>query len=136
MVDLSITLSVSFHDDFTIDVILLTYTFYLMFNIFKSQIVNHGASECAQYIVANVAEATAVVRYKNGETYKYTNVSRRALFNLILNDNISLGRWINDCLVYVDSKCQQFGGSYKYHFNLGGANWIDTMTGEMLYSCN
>ena len=107
-----------------------------MFNIFKSQAVQHGTSDCAHYIIANVAEATAVVRYKNGETYKYTNVSRRALFNLILNDNISLGRWINDCLVYVDSKCQQLGTTYKYHFNLGCANWIDTKTGEMLYSCN
>ena len=106
-----------------------------MFNIFKNQIVKHGESNCAQYIIANVVEATAVVRYKNGETYKYTNVSRRALFNLITNDNISLGRWINDCLVYVDSKCKQLGGEYKYHFNLGGANWIDTMTGEMLYTC-
>ncbi len=88
-----------------------------MFNFFSNQIVKHGHSDCAQYIIANVKDGTAVVRYTNGTTYKYTNVSRRALINLIVNDNISLGRWINDCLLFTESKTARFGESFKYDFN-------------------
>ena len=79
-------------------------------------VVRHGHSDCADYIIANVADATAVVYYKNGSVYKYTNVSRRALLNLIVNSNISLGRWINDCLLYCNSKCAKYGTSMQFHF--------------------
>ena len=41
----------------------------------------HGHSDCAKYIIANVADGTAYVRYNNGRGYLYTNVSRRALLN-------------------------------------------------------
>ena len=73
-----------------------------MFNSFTSPVVvRHGQSSCAKYIIADVVRGTATVRYNNGKCYHYTNVSRRALINLIMNDNISLGRWINDVLLYV-----------------------------------
>ena len=92
-----------------------------MFNkLFNNTVIRHGHSDCAQYIVANVAAGTAFVRYTNGRGYMYTNVSRRALINLIVNDNISLGRWINDCLLYCNSKCAQFGTTesvYEYTLN-------------------
>ena len=96
-----------------------TYYFIFMFNFLYS-IVKHGHSDCAKYITANVKDGTAYVRYTNGRGYMYTNVSRRALLNLILNDNISLGRWINDCLLYSNSKCAQFGtceSVYEYTLN-------------------
>lgn len=81
-----------------------------MFNkFFNNQVVRHGYSDCADYIIANVANATAIVYYKNGSVYQYEGVSRRALINLIINDNISLGRWINDALLFVDSKCARTG---------------------------
>ena len=81
-----------------------------MFNkFFNNTVVSHGASDCADRIVANVKDATATVYYTNGTVYLYTGVSRRALINLIINDNISLGRWINDVLLYNNSKCAQFG---------------------------
>ena len=83
---------------------------FIMFNnLFNNIVVRHGHSDCADYIIANVADGVARVAYKNGNVYEYTNVSRRALLNLVLNDNISLGRWINDCLLFVDSKCAKFG---------------------------
>lgn len=78
-------------------------------NFFNNTVVSHGHSECADRIVANVKDATATVYYTNGSVYLYTSVSRRALINLIINDNISLGRWINDVLLYINSKCSQFG---------------------------
>ena len=83
---------------------------FIMFNkLFNNTVVRHGHSDCAKYIIANIADGTAYVRYNNGRGYMYTNVSRRALLNLVMNDNISLGRWINDCLLFVDSKCAKYG---------------------------
>ena len=89
----------------------VVYTFPLfMFNkFFNNQVVRHGYSDCAHYIVANVANATATVYYKDGRVYQYEGVSRRALINLIINANIILGRWINDALLFVDSKCARTG---------------------------
>lgn len=72
-------------------------------------IVRHGHSDCADYIVANVKDGVAVVKYTNGSIYKYTNVSRRALMNLVANANISVGRWINANLLFNQCKSAQFG---------------------------
>ena len=37
-----------------------------------------------------------LVEYANGLSYEYTNVSRRAILNLMANPNMSLGFWVND----------------------------------------
>ena len=37
--------------------------------------------------------------FTNGYAYEYTNVSRRAIINLMLNPNMSLGFWVNKNLV-------------------------------------
>lgn len=106
-----------------------------MFNKFlNNQVVRHGHSDCATFIVANVKDATAVVRFTNGNTYKYTNVSRTALIKLIMQPNISVGRWINDNLVYCYSKTAKYGNQYKYTFNASDLCWSDVNTGEMLYA--
>ena len=46
----------------------------------------------------NVNPFTKVVnlRYTNGYEYKYSNVSRAKIINLLLNDNISFGFWAQD----------------------------------------
>ncbi len=36
-----------------------------------------------------------LVEFANGYAYEYTNVSRRAICNLMLNPNMSLGFWVN-----------------------------------------
>ena len=36
-----------------------------------------------------------LVEFANGYAYEYTNVSRRAIANLLLNPNMSLGFWVN-----------------------------------------
>jgi len=36
-----------------------------------------------------------LVEFTNGYAYEYTNVSRRAIANLLLNPNMSLGFWVN-----------------------------------------
>ena len=35
------------------------------------------------------------VLFKNGSCYHYKNVSRRALLNLVIQPNMSLGSWAN-----------------------------------------
>ena len=46
----------------------------------------------------NVNPFTKVVnlRFTNGYEYKYSNVSRAKIVNLMLNDNMSLGFWVQD----------------------------------------
>lgn len=81
----------------------------IMFNkFFNNQVIRHGHSDCADYIIANVKDATAVVYFKNGGVYRYKNVSRRALIKLIMQPNISLGRWINDALLVFNSKAVMY----------------------------
>ena len=86
-----------------------------MFNkLFNNTLVMHGHSDCARHIIANIADGTCLVTYKDGSVYEYTSVSRRALINLVTNTNISLGRWINDCLLYCNSKCAKYGTVKQY----------------------
>ena len=36
-----------------------------------------------------------LVEFTSGHAYEYTGVSRRAICNLLLNPNMSLGFWVN-----------------------------------------
>lgn len=72
------------------------------------------SSSCVDRILADVAAGTCTVVYKNGTVYDYTNVSRRALFSLLNNDSVSLGFFINTHLLWIDSKCAQFGDCRKW----------------------
>ena len=60
------------------------------------------SSSCANWIIADVLGGTCTVQYADGSVYEYTNVSRRALFNLINNENVSLGFFINNNLLFVE----------------------------------
>ena len=97
---------------------IVLYLFNMFNKFFNNQVIRHGHSDCATFIVANVKDATAVVRFTNGNTYKYTNVSRTALIKLIMQPNISVGRWINDNLTYCGSKTARLGLCTKYDFNV------------------
>ena len=55
-------------------------------------------STCADGVAVDLLTGTASVLFANGAVYNYTNVSRRAIANLLLNRNMSLGFWINDNL--------------------------------------
>ena len=66
---------------------LFTLFLSFMFNkLFNNIVVRHGHSNCAEYIIANIADGVARVAYKNGMVYEYTNVSRRALLAVRLTD--------------------------------------------------
>ena len=54
-------------------------------------------STCVEAITVNPVAGTAKVRFaKNGYEYKYSNVSRAKIVNLLVNDNMSLGFWVQD----------------------------------------
>ena len=80
----------------------------LMFNPFAINTVQRP-SAAVNNISTDLVNAEVYVEYSNGEAYVYTNVSRRAILNLLLQDNISLGFWVNHNLLYCDAKCATFG---------------------------
>lgn len=65
-------------------------------------------------IIVDVIAGTCTVVYKDGSVYDYTNVSRRALFNVLNNENASLGFFINNSLKFVDSKCARYGTAQQW----------------------
>ena len=62
-------------------------------------------SSCCNGVSVDLLTGTASVLYTNGAVYNYTNVSRRAIVKLLLEDTISLGSWVNKYCVAYDSKC-------------------------------
>lgn len=48
--------------------------------------------------MVNPVTAEAVVEYVETGAYRYWKVSRRAIMNLLMNKNMSLGLWINQNL--------------------------------------
>ena len=57
------------------------------------------SSAAADALFVDALRGTAIVQYSNGVVYKYTNVSRRAIANLMANANMSTGFWINQNLL-------------------------------------
>ena len=53
------------------------------------------SSSAVEHIAANPITGAVDVVFTNGLRYEYDNVSRRAIVNLLLNTNISLGFWVN-----------------------------------------
>jgi hypothetical protein len=47
-----------------------------------------------------------LVEFASGHAYEYTNVSRRAIANLLMNRNMSLGFWVNqNCINSKRTAC-------------------------------
>ncbi len=79
-----------------------------MFNPFAINTIQRPSS-CVNNISTDLVNAEVFVEYNNGECYVYTNVSRKAILNLLLQDNMSLGFWVNHNLLYCDAKCATYG---------------------------
>jgi len=67
--------------------------------------ISARSSDFVDFINVNPFTAYVVVGM-NGSIFHYENVSRRAIINLMLNENISLGFWVNDVLLSYDVKAQ------------------------------
>ena len=51
-------------------------------------------SEAVEFVAVNPINKTALIRFTSGGEYLYRNVSRTKLINLMLQDNMSLGFWV------------------------------------------
>ena len=82
-------------------------------------------SSCVEAIAVNPFTATAVLRFKaNGYEYKYSNVSRRKILNLLVNPCMSLGFWVQslvkDAVLEFNDEVRNTG---KLSYKLIGATY-------------
>ena len=64
--------------------------------------IANRSSDAIAHIQVSPILGVVLVEFTNGLSYEYTNVSRRAIINLMTQPNISLGFWVNaNC---VDAK--------------------------------
>ena len=61
-----------------------------------TSIPNPRTSEAVEAINVNPFTRVVNVRFTNGYEYKYSNVSRAKIVNLMLNPNMSFGFWVQD----------------------------------------
>ena len=73
------------------------------------------SSSAIAAIHCDVLQGLALVSYKNGNVYAYSNVSRRAMLNLKFNPNLSLGFWVNEnCINATNVK---YADVYRFVYN-------------------
>ena len=82
-----------------------------------TQCDNYVNSTACDSIHVDAIAGTASVLYKNGDIYRYTNVSRRAIIKFIMDDARSIGKFVNNVL-----KCERVNSQYQYarHYNAFG----------------
>ena len=61
-----------------------------------TSIPNPRTSDAIEAINVNPFPRVVNVRFTNGYEYKYSNVSRAKIVNLLINDNMSLGFWVQE----------------------------------------
>ena len=60
-------------------------------------IPNPRTSEAIEAIKVDPVNGTVITRFRvNGYEYKYSNVSRLAIINLLMQPNMSLGFWVQE----------------------------------------
>ena len=64
----------------------------------RNQLIALRSSDAVDVMFANPVTGTVEILFQTGHAYKFKNVSRRAIVNLILNPNMSLGFWVNENL--------------------------------------
>ena len=68
--------------------------------------VTRRTSDAIDTLMVSPILGVVLVEFANGYTYEYTNVSRRAIANLMLNPNMSLGFWVNqNCIAPKRTAC-------------------------------
>ena len=69
-----------------------------LFTLFHSFMFTYSAtrtSEPCNFVHVDLLKGEAIVDFKSSACYKYTNVSRRAIINLMMQPSMSLGFWVN-----------------------------------------
>ena len=68
--------------------------------------VSPRTSDAIAQLQVNLISGVVLVEFENLYSYEYTNVSRRAIANLLLNPNMSLGFWVNkNCINAKRTSC-------------------------------
>ena len=68
--------------------------------------VTSRTSDAVAQLVVSPVLGVVLVEFANGYAYEYTNVSRRAICNLLMNRNMSLGFWVNqNCVAPKRTAC-------------------------------
>ena len=68
-----------------------------MINMFIN--VTNRTSSAIDSLQVDGLNSQAIVTFKNGNTYVYGNVSKRAILDVMFNPDVSLGFWVNNNLV-------------------------------------
>jgi hypothetical protein len=80
-------------------------------SIKSSELLVTRNSSCVDYIVTNLFAGTVRVMFGNGAGYTF-KARKRDILNLLSNDTISLGFWVNNCLNLANPINQ-----YMFKFN-------------------
>ena len=64
--------------------------------------VPYRSSSAIKELKVDALNSTAQCTFKNGLTYSYENVSKRAIINVLFNPDVSLGFWVNNNLVNTE----------------------------------
>ena len=84
-------------------------THFIVYHLFMFISIPCRTSDCVERMVVDPVRAVVQVAYRKGSIYQYTHVSRRAIANLLLNRNMSLGFWVNDALLPFNAKTRLIG---------------------------
>ena len=83
-----------------------------MINMFLD--VSNRTSTAISSLQVDALNSQAIVTFKNGNTYVYGNVSKRAIVNVMFNPDVSLGFWVNNNLVQSDRATVLNGDEFDY----------------------
>ena len=68
--------------------------------------VTRRTSDAIDNLMVSPVLGVVLVEFATGYSYEYTGVSRRAIANLMLNPNMSLGFWVNqNCVAPKRTAC-------------------------------
>ena len=56
--------------------------------------VPYRSSSAIQSLEVDALKGLALVKFKNGTEYEYSNVSKLAIINVLFNEDVSLGFWV------------------------------------------
>ena len=70
----------------------------LLYSTIVTLMFNNNDSTAINNIFVNPLTRTAEVEFAGGDLYHYTNVPFRGLVEYVLNDQLSLGQWVNTWL--------------------------------------
>ena len=87
-------------------------TLYL-FNLMFLTVANR-TSTAIDSLQVDGLNSQAIVTFKNGDSYAYGNVSKRAILNVMFNQDVSLGFWVNNNLVQSERATILNGDEFNY----------------------